>query len=267
MEKSINSLMTKHAPKVLRRCRPDGLGATALVNQLRPELAKERNVKVGEINVGAMWVQFKASVKENPNVERKNNLYYWTKSSGGASRAAKKGVRKQRVAHRREAPYEVPFCKYLKEDLKECSKVIASGDMKIGPKWGNPDVLGIAQYTRRSVSAKFFDEIVSAEIKNTDDEGEMLKGFGQACAYLSFSHKVYLVVCVPPQKKQSKNKKEFLNRLEAMCHLVGLGLVFFSERKNPANTKFDVKLRARKQHPDMNYLNQMIESADKFLYG
>ena len=154
--------------------------------------------------------------------------------------------------HREEDFYE-PFAKYLMNGFSEdyppeCTKAIPLGGNSFGKKWGTPDVIGIFLSTRLD-AVKFSPEVVSAEIKlNAND---LITGFGQACAYRQFSHKTYLVVPEPGGEDAA--------RLESLCRVFGIGLVYFNPDAKPEEADFRVKLPAQKHSPDMFYVNQNIE--------
>ena len=168
---------------------------------------------------------------------------------------------------RLERDFYPSFAKYLKyaqkdEDelrLNECSKAIPWGDTKSGGKkldgkWITPDVVGVFKPEPGS-PVEFPHEIITAEIKNADSKNLLIEAFGQACAYRLFSHKVYLVV---PKSGQYE-------RLESLCHILGIGLVYFEQPKPDTPVDkininiYTTKLRAQKHEPDMFYVNEFIK--------
>ena len=133
--------------------------------------------------------------------------------------------------------------------LSECTKAVAWGGSKSGEKWGTPDVVGIFRPKSNS-EIKFLNDIVSAEIKVSDSSSALITAFGQACVYRLFSHKVYLVV---PQSGQNY-------RLKSLCHLYGLGLVYFDPTKKSIDPSiYKVQLLARRHSPDTSYVNNFIK--------
>ncbi len=156
----------------------------------------------------------------------------------------------------RESDFYDPFAKFLVE-MEECSQSIKLGGNLFGGgkrkgrgrKHNTPDVIGALE-RQHGDPIDFPPEIVSAEIKI--EPGEVITGFGQACAYRLFSHKSYLVI---PNKKAGTSEED-MGRVESLCNIFGIGLVVFSLDK--ANPKFEVRSRAVKHSPDMFYLNKYL---------
>ena len=96
----------------------------------------------------------------------------------------------QRNALREQDFYE-SFADFLKVELEECTEAIVLGGNRFGGRWGTPDVVGKYKSMDTDV-VKRETEIVTAEIKI--DTQSLITAFGQACAYLLFSHKVYIVI-------------------------------------------------------------------------
>ena len=152
-----------------------------------------------------------------------------------------------------EKDFYSPFAEYLEygdEDddsrhLDECTKAIPLGGNAFGGKWGTPDVIGVLR-PMDGDDVQFPHEIVSAEIK-TDDSG-IITAFGQACAYRLFSHKVYLVI---PKPKDT-------GRIESLCHIYGIGLVYFDPAQAPHLSIFSLQQLAQRHSPDMLYVNEYI---------
>ena len=155
------------------------------------------------------------------------------------------GTRSKSSGTRKEESFYPPFAAYLVR-IKECTNAIPLGGKKFGGRWGTPDVIGVLRPGGED-RVKFPDEIVSAEIKTNDQH--LVTAFGQACAYRQFSHKTYLVVPAPKDTA----------RLESLCRVFGIGLVYFDPKQKPEKVKFDVKLPAQKHSPDMLYVNQNIK--------
>ncbi len=144
--------------------------------------------------------------------------------------------------------------------LDECTKAISVGG-NTRDKWGTPDVIGVLRYDYNDY-VKFPDEIVSAEIKIDNASDVILTGFGQACAYRLFSHKTYLVI-------PELNDIRLTNRIEKLCQIFGIGLVYFDPKQEPNVSIYKLKLPAQKHSPDLFYMNETVRNsyiADK-LYG
>ncbi|MSQ10386.1 MAG: hypothetical protein EXR52_05205, partial [Dehalococcoidia bacterium] len=106
---------------------------------------------------------------------------------------------------------------------------ILLGGAKFKGKWGTPGVLGKRE-SRKSDILPAPTEIMSAETKpNTQ---QLVTAFGQACAYLLFSHKSYLVV-------PKASPKDELDRLRDLCQLFGIGLILFDSTA-PTAPEFDM---------------------------
>lgn len=191
-------------------------------------------------------------------VERESNKVY--KPARGLYRHTK--YREEEIAERetvptrmREEEFYQSFAEFLIGGLDECTKAIALGGKKFMDKWGTPDVLGILT-TKPSDIYKPPIEIVSAEIKI--DTYELIKAFGQACAYMLFSHKSYIVI-------PKKSAEEDITRLDSLCQIFGIGLILF-DSENKDNPQFEIKVRPRKHEPDMFYINKYLKLIETELF-
>ena len=156
----------------------------------------------------------------------------------------------------KEQDFYQPFSDWLKKDIEECTRAEPLGGKKFGNKWGTPDVIGVNE-GRKDEIIKFNEEVVSAEIKiNTND---LITAFGQACSYLLFSHKSYLVI---PKSSSSDD----ISRLDSLCSIVGIGLVLF-DSNNVKDPQFQIKTRPIKKEPDRFYTNQNIAQIHDLLWG
>jgi len=152
----------------------------------------------------------------------------------------------------KEEEFYEPFADWLQNDLEDVTKAMALGGSRFKDKWGTPDVIGKRE-SKRSDIIQAPVEIVSAEIK--PDVAHLVTAFGQACAYCLFSHKSYLVI--PTQAPQDE-----IARLDSLCQVFGIGLVLF-DSSNPSDPDFNIRVRPRKQEPDLFYANKymsLIES-------
>ena len=147
------------------------------------------------------------------------------------------------------------FADWLVNDLEDCSKAIPLGGNIFRDRWGTPDVIGIRK-SRSSDIVKHETEIITAEIKI--EASELITAFGQTCAYGLFSHRTYLVV------PKSASKEE-LGRIDSLCMLYGIGLVYFDE-KNLVDPQFDIRVRAQTRNPDLFFLNQKIKLIEDDLF-
>lgn len=151
---------------------------------------------------------------------------------------------------RDESTFYDGFKMYLKGELGDADDAIKLGGSAFGDKWSTPDVLGIRSPEREAI-IKFNPEITSAELKVSTTAEDLITGFGQACAYLIFSHKSYLVI--PKQ-----TDVVIIDRLEALCMLFGIGLVLF-DKDNVGNPNFVIRNRSVKHEPDMFFVNHYIK--------
>lgn len=156
-----------------------------------------------------------------------------------------------------EEDFYQPFADFLKGELGECNKAITLGGSKFKDKWGTPDVVG-RNKSNDSDIIKHETEIISAEIKIDDLGNTLITAFGQACAYKSFSHKVYIVV---PKTASDED----ISRLESLCLIFGIGLILF-DSKNKENPNFQIKTRPIKHEPDSFYVNKYIKLIENELF-
>lgn len=156
----------------------------------------------------------------------------------------------------KEQDFYASFADYLKGELDECTEAISLGGNKFKDKWGTPDVIGKNE-SKRSDIIKHETEIVSAEIK-IDDNG-LITAFGQACAYKSFSHKVYIVI---PKSASPEDK----SRIESLCLIFGIGLILF-DTNNKDNPQYEIRVRPLKHEPDSFYINKYLKFIEKELFS
>lgn len=147
----------------------------------------------------------------------------------------------------KEEDFYTSFADWLVNDLEDCTKAIPLGGNRFRDKWGTPDVIGKRE-SKKSDILQAPTDIVSAEIKI--DVSQLVTAFGQACAYCLFSHKSYLVV--PEDSPQDE-----VARLDSLCQVFGIGLILF-DVSSPRDPKFNIRVRARKQDPDMFYVNKYM---------
>lgn len=154
-----------------------------------------------------------------------------------------------------EEEFYSPFADWLKNDLEDVTKAIPLGGKRFKDKWGTPDVIG-KRDSRPSDIVKPPIEIVSAEIKTNTNE--LITAFGQACAYCLFSHRSYLVV-------PTKATKDDLSRLDSLCQVFGLGFVLF-DAECVDDPKFEIRVRPKRQDPDIHYTNKYMREIESELF-
>jgi hypothetical protein len=161
----------------------------------------------------------------------------------------------QPVKKTKEEDFYAPFADWLVNDLEDCTKAIPLGGNKFHDKWTTPDVVGKRE-SKKGDMLQAPTEIVSAEIKT--NVSELVTAFGQACAYCLFSHKSYLVV---PQT----SPQDEIDRLDSLCQVFGIGLILF-DGSSPENPDFSIRVRPRKQEPDMFYVNKYMRLIESELW-
>lgn len=154
-----------------------------------------------------------------------------------------------------EEQFYSPFADWLKNGLEDVTEAIPLGGNRFRDKWGTPDVIG-KRDSKRSDIVKQPIEIVSAEIKT--NSSQLITAFGQACAYCLFSHRSYLVV--PKQAPADE-----LSRLDSLCQVFGLGFALF-DAESPDDPQFEVRVRPKKQDPDIHYTNKYMREIESELF-
>lgn len=155
----------------------------------------------------------------------------------------------------KEKDFYNSFSDYLVGELGDCTKAISLGGNRFKDKWGTPDVIGKNEPGRSDI-IKHETEIISAEIK-IDDFG-LITAFGQACAYKSFSHKVYIVI---PKSASDEDKA----RIESLSLIFGIGLILF-DATNKENPQFEIRVRPTKHEPDSFYVNKYMKLIEDELF-
>ena len=247
-------LVQKHMERILREHTGE-IGAKSLLRMIMEHLKPGTKDSSIRAQMSSLARRNNSNISGTPT---KGEIYYsWNSSS--QPQDIKSVPQKSK---RSERDYYKPFAQYLEygkegdETLNECTKAVELGDNVFRDYWATPDVIGIFE-PKRQATIKFNPEIVSAEIKNDDSESALMTAFGQTCSYRLFSHKTYLVV-----PKSSK----FSSRLLQLCHIFGIGLVFFDANAKELGTSiFETKLVAQKHEPDYYYVNLYIAKiVDKF---
>jgi len=211
---------------------PQGVRYRELINKISQALPE---VKINTIH-GHIW----GWEKKSGQVVKPERGIYKLRPERGIDEEPKRVKRKETD----EDVYYEPFAKFLMK-LGECTKAIKVGGKTFRDKWGTPDVMGYREATRDKIYRPPL-EIVSAEVKS--DDKDLITAFGQACAYKIFSHRSYVVVPKPSE--------EDIVRLEALCMILGIGLVLHDAK--PDNPTFEIRVRASKHEPDMEYVNKYL---------
>lgn len=231
---------------ILRK-NPDGLRLKDLVQRIEAELP-EANQNLIRVTI---WL-FAQKEAEAQDKGRKPKFY---QPEQGIYRISDREEADVGEGVARESDLYEQFASYMVEELNECNNAIGLGGRGFGDKWGTPDAIGVMRRLPGNV-VDFQTEIVSAEIKANNNK--LVEGFGQACAYRLFSHKVYLVA--PGNVDPSD-----LQRLEALCMTSGIGLVLFARGKGKVT--FTVRVRAARGAPSMFYANKYLRNVADDLLG
>ena len=242
MAKSIRSRIRKEAVRIIAE-HPEGIRFSDLQRQIHET---DRSFKMNTIT-GSIY-DLDVHIAE---VEKPSRGLYRIKVSDPYGDVVAPPV----ATAATEEDFYSPFADWLKNDVEDVTKAISLGGNRFKDKWGTPDVIG-KRDSRPSDIVKTPIEIVSAEIKT--NTSQLITAFGQACAYCLFSHRSYLVV--PTQAA-----KDELSRLDSLCQVFGLGFVLF-DAKSPDDPKFEIRVRPRRQDPDIHYTNKYMREIESELF-
>jgi hypothetical protein len=236
--------------------RPQGMRFTELVDALLRE-HPERTAKAVGNDVFGMDRALPTQVYK-PSKGLYMHCRFRTEANTQAGPETPRTTPKQREATPSisEQVFYASFARWLRDDLEEVTQVIVLGGNTFRDRWGTPDVLGKFE-SKRSDVVKGMTLIVASEVKV--DVSDLLKGFGQACAYRLFAHKSYLVI---PQH----SPPDELDRLEALCRMHGIGLVTFDAR-NSAAPAYRLMARPIKHEPDLSYTNKYVRLVERKLFA
>lgn len=241
-KQSIKASIAEKALEVLKK-HPDGLRYSEIVRLLGPEMP---NIKP-KMFANAIWdlhTRFPSDV-----YKPSRGLFRHVSFQGGPGPILP-------PTQVREDDFYQPFANWLVNEIEECTKAIPLGGNRFRDKWGTPDVIGQREPKRSDIYQTPI-EIVSAEIKL--DSNQLIAAFGQACSYMLFSHKSYLVI-------PNISSKEDRDRLDSLCLLFGVGLILF-DPQSPDDPRFDIRVRPRKHEPDMFFVNKYIKVIEKELFS
>lgn len=221
------------------------------MRKIRPQLAelykinkKDKGIDKEVLSIMLEWQQTHASKIGYAKIKSCNWFWY-----GDNTVIPERSSIETNKMNGEEAKFYVPFATWL-EKQKECSKAISTGDKVRGKKWSNPDVVGVKSLPKLGGVVGY--ELISAEIKTSTNTGEIITGFGQACAYKLFSHKSYLVV-------PSNSNEADLQRIKELCEQHDIGLVVF-DKTNPDNPCFELRCSAKlRGRPNPSYVNDSIK--------
>jgi hypothetical protein len=227
---------------------PQGIRYSEIVRRVKEQLP---DANLNTIN-GSIW---DLDAQKPNEVYKADRGLFRHVSFRGKDEIIKQPIQLEKQSLREQDFYEL-FADYLVGELGDCVKAIPLGGNKFKDKWGTPDVIGKNESNRSDI-IKHETEIVSAEIK-IDDFG-LITAFGQACAYKSFSHKVYIVI---PKSASEEDK----SRIESLSLIFGIGLIFF-DATNKEDPRFEIRVRPIKYEPDSFYVNKYIKLIESELFS
>ncbi|MEQ1887170.1 MAG: hypothetical protein ABL967_19060 [Bryobacteraceae bacterium] len=220
---------------------PDGVRYANLVRLVE---AEDSSLKTNSIN-GTVWDL--ATRLSDKVYKPSRGLFRLTEFRDQETGQLKPNLIPKPPKKAKEEDFYTAFADWLVNDLEDCTKAIRLGGNRFRDKWGTPDVIGKRE-SKKSDILQSPTEIVAAEIKT--DVSQLVTAFGQACAYCIFSHKSYLVVPI-------ESPQEEIARLDSLCQVFGIGLILF-DVTSPEDPKFNIRVRPRKQDPDMFYANKYM---------
>ncbi len=239
MAKGIKARIREEAIKIIEN-HPEGIKYSDLHREIR-EIDSNFNKNTIHGTIFDLHLRI-------PKIEKPSRGLYKVLPEGGSTTPST-------ATSTKEEEFYEPFAEWLKNDVEDVTKAIALGGNRFKDKWGTPDVIG-KRDSRPSDIVKPPIEIVSAEIKTNTNQ--LITAFGQACAYCLFSHRSYLVV--PTQVA-----KDELSRLDSLCQVFGIGFVLFNA-KSPDDPRFEIRVRPKKQDPDIYYTNKYMREIESELF-
>ncbi|MBI5390015.1 hypothetical protein HZB02_00825 [Candidatus Woesearchaeota archaeon] len=237
-------------PKVidLLRQNSEGVRYSEIVKRIKESFPE---IPINTIH-GTVW---DLDVKRADEIYKADRGLFRHVSFRGKDESVKRKLPEKKDIVKEHEFYE-SFAKYLEGELDDCTTAISLGGNKFKDKWGTPDVIGKNESSRSDI-IKHETEIVSAEIK-IDDSG-LITAFGQACAYKSFSHKVYIVI---PKSASEEDK----SRIESLSLIFGIGLILF-DATNKEDPQFEIRVRPLKHEPDSFYVNKYMKLIETELFN
>ena len=149
-----------------------------------------------------------------------------------------------------ESEWYLPVANAM-EEQGICTSAKPSGDDLKGLRWTNPDVVGKIVPSDTAKVHGFSTQLVAVEIKRATDSESLLKGFGQASAYLDFAHLSWLVVpwC----------ENEAVYRVARLCVKHGIGLAYVRDDVDEGQQEWlEIDIRPRCQKPDSDKFTDFL---------
>ncbi len=239
------------AKRLLEEAGGAGISSAKIKNTICQETGMNENTSTGS------WHHFssKKGVIDNAQgygiVKIEKGLYRLTKFTNDNSDTVE-DIEEDTADKKSEQAYYPKFAEFLvqDDDMERCSNAITLEERIFSDQWGNPDVIGVKQFAKGLSSPK----IITAEIKVSQSTKDILKGFGQSCAYKLFSHKVYLVIPSDTNIEQ---------RIFTLCIKFNIGLVLFNLNDTLDDIHWEVKNEPTYDEPDYDYVESMLEGKSK----
>ncbi len=250
-EKSKREQFRLIAKRLLEEAGGAGISSRKIKNSVYQEAGINENTSTGSWNHFSVKKGVIDSTEGYGIVKIEKGLYRLAKFANDNSDTVEDI--KEDIADKKLEQYYYPkFAKFLVEDddVERCSNAITLEERIFNDQWGNPDVIGIKQFAKGLSSPK----IITAEIKVSQSTKDILKGFGQSCAYKLFSHKVYLVIPSGSNIEQ---------RIFTLCIKFNIGLVLFNLNGALDDIHWEVKNEPTYDEPDYDYVESMLEGKSK----
>ena len=198
---------------------PDGLPKAELVQRVRRDWPDDFEGHQGRQGVGGALASLQRGGRVRRDAERQQWVAVEIPESARPPQTEEEGA--QRGQPEPESEWYGPVADEL-VNMGLCTSARPSGDDLNGPRWTNPDVVGLIRPGLHALPHNFPTQLVAVEIKRAVDALSLLTGFAEACAYLDFAHISWLVV---PWCDDS----EAIGRVERLCVVHGLGLAYVRE--------------------------------------
>lgn len=162
---------------------------------------------------------------------------------------------------KKEGKLQKPFVKYLQDywikDIGVGDQIVVQdtanqGSKKTGGKWSRPDV-SIAAVIRYSFTPGKQLEVLTFELKAMDEHDKIENVF-ECASHSVFSHRSYLALECPDGKPGSDK----FERVETLCKRFGIGLMIFSDVKDPES--FNEILEPERKNPDPKEIDNFIRN-------
>ena len=243
-KKGNTSTEAKNRPSKMKNAADQNKQVSGSANNKKRAIG--RKVQKKSATVSANSQSAVSATQKTSQLQAKNSSASIRKNAASVRQKAK--IKSKISASQVKSKHSEIFHRQIAEYFQKigvCTRAFSLMDLIVGGKWGNPDVIGMFRAGSSSQSNVPSSEIVSIRIVSDPD---FIQGFGQACSYCLFSHKVYLVVSKALRGEQ----------IESLCRLFGLGLVYFDQKRNAAKVDFEPSIIASTRVPSDQIINDHI---------